>query len=36
MRHNELKKAALKRADVKAEYDALGPEFELVSVRNWV
>lgn len=30
MKHIELKKAALKRAEVKAEYDALGPEFELL------
>lgn len=30
MKHLDLKKAALKRADVKAEYDALGPEFELL------
>ena len=30
MKHMELKRAALKRADVKAEYEALGPEFELL------
>ncbi len=30
MKHAELKKVALRRADVKAQYDALGPEFELL------
>ncbi len=30
MRHAEIKKAALHRAEVKAEYEALGPEFELL------
>ena len=30
MKHSELKKAALSRPEVKAEYDALGPEFELL------
>ncbi len=28
-KHSDLKRAALKNADVKAEYDALKPEFEL-------
>jgi len=30
MTHEELKSAALARADVRAEYDALAPEFELL------
>ena len=30
MTHAELKRAALSRPDVKAEYDALGPEFKLL------
>ena len=30
MKHMELKKSALNRAEVKAEYEALGPEFELL------
>lgn len=30
MKHSELKKVALSRPEVKAEYDALGPEFELL------
>ena len=31
MKHSDLKKAALSRAGVVAEYEALGPEFELLS-----
>ena len=30
MKHMELKKVALNRAEVKAEYEALDPEFELL------
>ena len=30
MKHSDLKKAALARPGVKAEYEALGPEFELL------
>ncbi len=30
MKHAELKKAALRKPGVKAEYEALGPEFELL------
>ena len=30
MSHEELKQRALSRPEVKAEYDALGPEFELL------
>lgn len=30
MKHTELKKQALRRAGVRAEYEALGPEFELL------
>ena len=30
MKHADLKKTALKCAKVRAEYDALGPEFELL------
>ena len=30
MTHDELKKAALLREDVKTEYEALAPEFELL------
>ena len=30
MKHKELRKNALNRAEVKAEYEALGPEFELL------
>ncbi len=30
MKHRELRKNALARAEVKAEYEALGPEFELL------
>jgi transcriptional regulator with XRE-family HTH domain len=30
MTHHELKQTALKRAEVKAAYEALGPEFELL------
>ena len=30
MKHMELRKAALSRAEVKAEYEALGPEFGLL------
>jgi transcriptional regulator with XRE-family HTH domain len=30
MNHTELKKIAMDRAEVKAEYEALGPEFELL------
>ena len=30
MKHSDLKKAALRRPEVRAEYDALGPEFELL------
>src|SRR5438552_15407351 len=30
MTHGEIKKAALSRAEVRAEYEALGPEFELL------
>ena len=38
MKHSAIKKAALKKPGVKAEYEALGPEFELLrqllSARN--
>lgn len=30
MKHADLKKAALRRPGVKAEYESLGPEFELL------
>lgn len=30
MNHNAIKKAALKKPKVKEQYDALGPEFELL------
>lgn len=30
MKHTDLKKAALRRPEVSAEYEALGPEFELL------
>jgi transcriptional regulator with XRE-family HTH domain len=30
MKHTDLKKAALQRSGVRAEYEALGPEFELL------
>jgi len=30
MKHTELKKQALRKASVRAEYEALGPEFELL------
>jgi hypothetical protein len=30
MTHHELKQTALKRPEVKAAYEALGPEFELL------
>ncbi|MBS0515641.1 MAG: helix-turn-helix transcriptional regulator [Proteobacteria bacterium] len=30
MKHSELKKAALRKAGVRAEYQALAPEFELL------
>ena len=30
MKHPDLKKAALRRSGVQAEYEALGPEFELL------
>ena len=30
MKHNAIKKAALKKPKVKEEYEALGPEFELL------
>lgn len=30
MKHSELKKKALSRAEVRAEYEALAPEFELL------
>jgi len=30
MKHGAIKKAALKKPSVKAEYEALGPEFELL------
>lgn len=30
MKHTDLKKAALRRPGVKSEYEALGPEFELL------
>lgn len=32
MTHDELKEVALQRDDVKKEYDALAPEFELLRV----